>query len=366
MRLMVTGATGFLGAATVARLIEGGHAASLLLLVRSRNALNGLKRVRQALRRFEVPPALLEHLSERQILVGDLTDVPAFAGDARLDEVSHVLHCAGIASFGDHPQLDQVNVDGTLAFARRMTATPGLRRFVHVSAAMIGATDSPLPIRESWAPEADAAVRLYLASKATVEARLRVELPGLPLVVARPSVVIGHTRLGCRPSGTSFWVFRLAQLLGRFTCAPDGRIDVVPVDYCAEALALLLTKPQLAHDLYHISAGQDASCRFADIDTALASGLEREPIGRRYRRVGREELPDLARELELRLGVGDRRQVLRALRLYSGFAALDCVFDNGRLRGEGMSPPPFTSYAARCAQTSVTVPVLEQMRWNLL
>ncbi len=40
--------------------------------------------------------------------------------DPRLDEVTHVINCAAIASFGNNPFIWNVNVTGTLAFARRM------------------------------------------------------------------------------------------------------------------------------------------------------------------------------------------------------------------------------------------------------
>jgi hypothetical protein len=32
-----------------------------------------------------------------------------------------------------------------------------------------------------------------------------------PLIVARPSIVVGHTRLGCRPSASIFWYYRSSR-----------------------------------------------------------------------------------------------------------------------------------------------------------
>src|SRR5258708_36975179 len=94
----------------------------------------------------------------------------------------------------------------------------------------------------------------YTASKLEGERRLR-EIPGLPLVIARPSIIVGHTRLGCHASASIFWVFRMARALRCFPCPADSRIDLVPVDYAAQAILRLLEAPQLAHALYHISAG---------------------------------------------------------------------------------------------------------------
>ncbi|MBE1043314.1 NAD(P)H-binding protein, partial [Escherichia coli] len=49
-----------------------------------------------------------------------------------------------------------------------------------------------------------------------------------------------------------FWVFRMGFALESFTCGLDEQIDVIPVDYCAEALIGLALKPCLGHSLYHI------------------------------------------------------------------------------------------------------------------
>ena len=57
--------------------------------------------------------------------------------------------------------------------------------------------------------------------------------------------------------------------LESFTCGLDEQIDVIPVDYCAEALIGLALKPCLGHSLYHISAGHRAACTFGEIDEAF-------------------------------------------------------------------------------------------------
>jgi nucleoside-diphosphate-sugar epimerase len=210
--ILITGASGFLGGSVAARFIEIGQASSLLLLIRCQTPAEGLERVRQSLRTLEIPEAQISQLTEDQILPGDFLDVEAFSGDPRLDRVTRVINCAAIASFGTNPLIWPVNVDGTFAFARRMAKAPRLRRFLHVGTAMACGPLMTSPVRESWelAPSGEHLVA-YTASKAAIEAKLRTELPELPLVVARPSIVVGHTKLGCKPSGSIFWVFRMAR-----------------------------------------------------------------------------------------------------------------------------------------------------------
>jgi nucleoside-diphosphate-sugar epimerase len=336
------------------------------MLVRARTPDEGVARTRSSARKFGVAEPLLARIGVEHVLCGDFTDPGSYADDARIERATCVINCAALATFAENPRLWPVNVDGTVAFAQRMSQSPALRRFLHVGTAMSCGPGLSAPIIESWAfPPRDAHLVTYTASKAEVERRMREELPGLPLVVARPSIIVGHTELGCAPSGSIFWVFRMAQALERFTCSLDERIDVVPVDYCADALAHLARRPRLAHDLYHVSSGSSRSCTFGEIDAALARARDGQPMGSRYRRVTEDALVSVAEDLHALFGPCNRRLVVRALTLYGGFAELNYVFDNDRLLGEGVPPPPrFADYAGVCAKTSEHIKIADQMHWD--
>src|SRR5262249_34059833 len=110
----------------------------------------------------------------------------------------------------------------------------------------------------------------YTSSKAECEMLLENTAPELPLVVARPSIVIGHTRLGCLPSASLFWFYRTVDLLRRYTRPLETYEDVVPVDWVAQALLFLLFKPTLRHRRYHVSAGTTSSVSWHEIAEAFA------------------------------------------------------------------------------------------------
>lgn len=364
--ILVTGATGFLGGAVVTNLLQNGLTSSLLLLVRAANTEEGLERIRQQLRLFGLSSSQLIGLTEDQILLGDFSDVSAFTSDQRLDDVTHVINCAAIASFANNPLIRPINVFGTFAFAQRMMKSPKLKRFLHVGTAMACGTNHQSPINESWnlAPEEDHLVP-YTASKAEIEQKIRNELPELPFVVARPSIVVGHTRFGCKPSGSIFWVLRMVQMLGKFTCGLEEKIDIIPVDYCADALVELALKESLAYDLYHISAGVENSCTVEEIDIPMAKARGVEPCRTHYQKVSQDEIMELADEFKERIGPCNKRLVLQALRLYGGFAELNYVFDNERLLAEGIAQPPrFSSYVGLCVKTSENISIPEQMKWD--
>ncbi len=366
MRILVTGGTGFVGGAVVAQLLKDGFAPSLLLLVRARTRSDGLARVRAAMDRFRVPPVHRLALGEANIVCGDLAQPVSFEDDPRMRSVTHVIHAGAIATFSAHPQLDAVNVAGTLALARAVAASPVLERFVHVGTAMACGDALSGLVRESHdLAFADHQLVPYTASKAEAERRLRSEWPGLPLVIARPSIVVGHTRLGCEPSGSIFWIFRMVQLLGAFTCGLDDRLDVVPVDFCADALIDLAFLPRLRHDLYHVSAGEGSVRTIRQIEAALAKARGIAPLGERFRHIGEADIASLTPALARQLGHGNSRLMAKALRRYGAFAALDYVFDNRRLLSEGTPPPPpVTDYLDVCVRSSAATSVAEQMAWD--
>lgn len=285
--------------------------------------------------------------------------------DPRLPSITEVVSSAAVASFGNHPSIWPTNVDGVVAMAKALRERCRLRRFLHIGTAMACGRQAPNPVPEGYDAGEDTEHLLqYTESKFVAEQRLRAEVPDLPLVVARPSIVVGHTRLGCAPSGSIFWVFRLARALQSFPCALTQRIDVVPVDYCAEVLHLLLEKPKLRHADYHISAGLERASSFRDIDAAIAEAIGKKPMAR-YRAMPFEEIAERQGDFKKLLGPCNRRIVLRAIKAYGSFSELGMIFDNSRLLAEGMAlPTPLHAYAGLCEKTSDGILISEQMRFD--
>jgi len=136
--LLITGVTGFLGGAVLEKILTGESAVNLLLLARASDPQGGLARVQENMRKFNVPEHALASLSVENILIGDLSQPEAFLNDPRLEQVTHVVNCAAVASFGNNPLIWKVNVEGTLALARRMERVSTLQRFLHAGAGFAG------------------------------------------------------------------------------------------------------------------------------------------------------------------------------------------------------------------------------------
>ncbi|CBA33291.1 hypothetical protein CTU_33390 [Cronobacter turicensis z3032] len=361
--LLITGVTGFLGGAVLEKILQRNEKVDLLLLVRAGDSEAGLTRVLSNMRKFNLSEAQLSMLNASHILCGDLGEPESFLHDPRLDSVTHVINCAAVASFGNNPLIWKVNVEGTLAFARRMADVAGLQRFLHVGTAM-SCTPEPHSLVPESAEFRENAEHLvaYTHSKSAIEQLMRQHCPQLPLVIARPSIVVGHTHHGCQPSTSIFWVFSMGLMLQKFMCSLEDRVDVIPVDYCAEALLLLLHKEMARGEVVHISAGEENSVRFADIDIAMAKAQEKAPIADHYAQVSYETLVKMRRELKDIFGPCNERLMLKAMRLYGAFATLNVRFSNDKLLKLGMPKPPrFTDYIARCVQTTHGLTIPQQM-----
>lgn len=134
--LLITGVTGFLGGAASEKILHQETRLDLLLLVRADSPEAGLERVKENMRKFNIAEEKLAMLRQQHILLGDLASPEHFLNDPRLDQVTHILNCAAVASFGSNPLIWKVNVEGTLRLAQRMAQVTGLQRFLHVGTAM--------------------------------------------------------------------------------------------------------------------------------------------------------------------------------------------------------------------------------------
>ena len=260
--VFLTGATGFLGMEVLARLLEAGDR-DVLALIRASDDAAAEQRLDQVLRTLYNDPA--PYKARVRAVRGDVTKHQLGLGDRRaeLAETTHaVLHCAASISF-DLP-LDEaraINVDGTarmLDFAVEAQANGGLERYLHVSTAYVAGQHEGT-FRERQHDAGQTFRNTYEQTKWEAE-----EIVGLARelgpAIARPSIVMGESNSGWTPTfNVLYWPLQAFSrgLFDAVPARPEGRIDVVPVDYVADALVHLLGRREAG--VFNLVAGRDAA-----------------------------------------------------------------------------------------------------------
>jgi thioester reductase-like protein len=132
--ILLTGATGFVGMAVLARLLAAGH--EVHCLIRASDDAEADSRLRAVLQRVEAPST-----GRAVAIAGDLTAPRLGLGDRHNElagRVSTVIHSAASVAF-DLPieEARAINVEGTRRVLDFATAVPGLRRVAYVSTAYV-------------------------------------------------------------------------------------------------------------------------------------------------------------------------------------------------------------------------------------
>jgi thioester reductase-like protein len=260
--VFLTGATGFLGMEVLARLLERGDR-DVLVLVRAADAEAARERVDGVLRTLWRDP---EPYRDRvRPVPGDVTrpglGIPPADRTVLAEEVGAVLHCAASIAF-DLP-LDEartINVEGTrevVGFARECKNLGRLDRFVHVSTAYVCGHHAGT-FGEGPATDGRAFRNTYEQTKWEAEQVVRAA-PDLAPAIARPSIVMGESDTGWTPAfNVLYWPLRAFSrgLFDEIPGLPAAHVDIVPVDYVADALVHLLDAGDQGE--FNLVAGRDA------------------------------------------------------------------------------------------------------------
>jgi thioester reductase-like protein len=347
--IFLTGCTGYIGAHVAANLLDQ-HGASLNLLVRARDPEDAGLRLWQALQLHFDFSRFHEYLQTRvRVFCGDLTE-PQF-GLARddYDRLIHttdsVVHCAASLNRKSEKSCLNVNLRGTLEvllLAQKSNYYHGLRRFSHVSTVAVAGTRQDEVVVEDRAIDWERSdYDPYARTKKFCEHMIRQLLPEVPLTIFRPSIVLGDSRYA---ETTQFDMVKAFVFLAGLPVLPfrsRDKVDIVNVDFVADAIATLHQKENPQYDTYHLSSGNDSQT-FRQLTASLAAAQnKRGPIFIPFLERPFTAAVDLLAKRRTSLGHG-----ASLMKVFMPYLVWNTVFDNRRVTTElGRKPVPFSQYS---------------------
>jgi len=347
--IFLTGSTGYIGAHVAANLLDQ-HGASLNVLVRARDPQDAALRLWWAWQLHLDFPRFYEYLQTRvRVFPGDLT-APQFGlsrddYDRLIHTTDSVLHCAASLNRKSEKSCLNVNLRGTLEvllLAQKSHYYHGLRRFSLVSTVAVAGKRQDEVVTEDRAIEWDRSdYDPYARTKKFCEHMTRQLLPEVPITIFRPSIVLGDSRY---PQTTQFEMVRAFVFLAGLPVLPfrsQDRIDIVNVDFVADAIATLHQKENPQYDMYHLSSGTDSQT-FRQVTSALAAAQnKRGPIFLHFLEKPFTTGVNLLSNRQTSLGYG-----AALLKVFMPYLTWNTVFDNTRVTRElGRKPMPFSQYS---------------------
>jgi thioester reductase-like protein/short-subunit dehydrogenase involved in D-alanine esterification of teichoic acids len=347
---LVTGGTGFLGRHVVERLLDRPDA-EVLLVVR-----------RRSLAKLDALTTTWPDRGRLVPVVGDLTEpllgLSPGDRDEWRDRVDHLVHLAAVYDMTADAETDhRANVGGTQE-AVAAAADLRARCFHHVSSVAV-AGDHRGRFGEEMFDEGQRLPSSYHATKFEAERLVRAQ-QDVPWRVYRPAIVVGHSRTGEMDKVDGPYYFfaaldRLATLPAWLpVVAPDvGDTNIVPVDFVADAMDVLIHQPGLDGRAFHLTA--PAPQPVLDVVNSLARAAGAPTVDLAVdRRVARAALTGLTQAGRLP-GVSVLRDVvldrLDVPAQVLPFMTFDAVFDSTetqrQLAATGVAVPPLDDYAGR-------------------
>ena len=256
-KVLITGFPGFIARRLVDRILDKNPEVCFTVLIEER-----MRGVADAtIKGMERPhPGFIESTG---VVTGDISRPRLGIDRARYQqlaaETTHVWHAAAIYDLAvPLSRAYQVNVLGTanvLDFAERC---PELRRFDHVSTCYVAGDRSGL-VLESELDLGQGFHNHYESTKCWSELEVRRRSHRMPVTIHRPAIVVGDSHSGetDKYDGPYFLINLLAKLpawLPLVNLGPGNNLlNLVPVDFVADAMAQLWTDEQSLGRTIHLA-----------------------------------------------------------------------------------------------------------------
>jgi thioester reductase-like protein len=296
---LVTGSTGFLGSAITRRLLVSGYRLRLLIRKRDNRALTASFGCEGTFKDLILGNQLEEYLPEQgsmanvrtgldeslynlflsnvEIIEGNITSRDLGLEEEEYKrlccEVDEVFHCAAATHFENQraDELVTVNVKGTenmLQFAD----SGKQKRFHYVSTAYVAGKQNGIVYENEPVDEEPLFNNEYERSKFIAEQVVikYAKSNEIPYTIYRPSIIVGESETGATCKFDNLYTFMkvlfniqnsfinhesegLNDITVRVPGIPDALINLVPVDYVADAIVAILKAKESINNFFHIT-----------------------------------------------------------------------------------------------------------------
>jgi len=346
--LLLTGATGFVGMEVLGRYLERSER-RIIVPVRASDDAAAAERVGSALRELFGTRAR-RYEPRVHALAADLLEpnlgLPAKRWRELADRTDQTIHAAASVSFT--LPLDEaraINLEGTrrvLELAELANARGGFRCHTQISTAYVAGTHSGRFLESDHDVGQDFR-NAYEQSKFEAERLVRSKRD-LPTMILRPSIVVGDRRSGWTAAfNVLYWPLRAFArgLYPAVPAIPSAPVDVVSIDYVADAIYELCRTNAGVGGTYHLTAGANVSSVGELVE--LASRYFKRPPPRV---LPPTEFAEYAKNI-----TGVQKSTLGQSATYFPYFAVSTEFDNtearARLEPAEIGSSPLASYLER-------------------
>ena len=285
-KYLLTGATGFLGREVLVRLLATGRPVVVTSRRKQAESIEDARARIAAMVDATAPDAAKDRL---EVVFADVTEeglgLDPAARERLFEGKVQVVHGAAEVRF-DLPfeVMEQQNVGGTknvLRLCEELAEQGNLHRFEHVSTTYVAGDRSDVAMET----DLDVGQRFrndYERTKLLAEIEVRSAIArGLPATVHRPSIIVGDSRTGKASSfKVLYWPMKVyargrwRTIFGRRDCT----VDVVPVDFVADAMLALMERPEANGRTFHLAAGVERQATIHELVSMAQEIFDQKPV----------------------------------------------------------------------------------------
>lgn len=350
--MFLTGATGYIGSSLLQKWLNSSDV-KFNLLVRSKHEESPQNRIKSVLAELYANTDVSRFSERIEVIEGDVSldkfGLKESEYEMLAERTSHIIHCAAAARFNlELPDARKTNVMGAeniLKFARKCET---LVKIDYIGTAYVAGRRKGI-IKEDELDKGQQHNNTYEVSKLEAEKLVRENMSELPITILRPSIVICDSKTGRASNYNGFYRAVRMYFLGLLKILPgypSSLMDLVPVDYIADATYSISKNMDSIGKCYHLTAGLNNITTLGEIRDLAGYYFGKE----KFALIPPEEFNVYVSKIENKLSE-EEHDMIDEIRLYMPYLTSELKFDNSNtMRETELEVPKVSSYFGKMAE----------------